>query len=293
LCYHYGSDDEEIHLMRQSIAMLVALLAAAALVRAQEPSVSYPALGHLDAGEGAIEFWLRFEGEPGDGPGQVTHFTIFNIICPGDPRPRVMFGYQQIWSPKNLHFLFNSWGLINGANVGNGYIATVEETQLTSKADVGGKRYPRTPRLKKGDWHHLALVWQGDPQTLAIYIDGELMLRPYALQAPIWEGLYAMALDFVVGPYAASQSIDELRLSSRARTAEEVRQAYQARRAAADKFTTVLDHCDQFRPVGNRWETVPEVFAVGLDVRGGRIARTNSVELVDGPSGKALQLWRR
>ena len=172
-------------------------------------------------------------------------------------------------------------------------MCTAEEESGAVKGETGAKPFPRVPRLKAGDWHHIAITWKGLPQsTVTMYFDGRIVIPPSELHAPLWEGMDEFVLQWESNPYRDSHTIDELRISSVARTQEEINQSIAAVRARSDRHTLLLDHLDELRDANGKRQTVPEVFTGGYDPQGGIINRTNMVELVEGKSGKGLRFLR-
>lgn len=271
---------------------LLASLSLSHLSLAQ--NVIYPVPGHLDPGEGTIEFWLRLEVvlDP-TGKEGVGYFPIFEVRKEDEQNPRIRFSYQPIWRQEHSHFFFSTLGLVNGAFAANPYVATVEDTQQQTKADYGAYRHPRIPRLKPGDWHHLAITWRGLPQsTVTMYFDGEVAIPSVLLHAPLWNDLDAFSLHLMRNPYRDAHLLDELRISAVVRSQEEIKQAIAAVTARADRHTLLLDHFDELREQGDKVQTVPEVFLLGGEATGGVFQRKGIAELVDGKSGKALKLIR-
>lgn len=274
------------------LLFLVALLAATPVARAD--SVLYPLPGHLDAAEGTLEFWLRLDEKPDPtGKEGVGYYILFQILKPGEPSPRVRLSYQPIWRNEHFHFFLSTAGWMNGSLTSNPYVVTTEDTQTLTKGDSGANRVPRIPRLKQGDWHHVAITWKGLPQsTVTMFLDGDVVIPPFLLTVPIWDGLDDFVLQLESNPYRDAHTLDELRISSVARSQAELRESIADGRARADSNTLLLDHMDEIREAKGKWQTAPEVFTLGYDVQGGVIKNTNMVALVEGKSGKGLRFLR-
>jgi len=278
--------------MRCFFLVLASLLPAAGTAHAD--SVIYPVAGHFDAAEGTIEYWQRLDVKPDpSGAEGVGYFIFFQVLKPGEGNPRIRWSYQTVWNTNHFHFFFSSLGLISGSLAANPYVVTAEDTAGPLKGESGTNRYPRIPRLKAGDWHHIAITWKGLPQsTVTAYFDGEVAIPPVLLHAPLWEGMDGFVFQLDSNPYRDAHTLDELRVSSVARTQEEIRQSIAAVRARADRNTLLLEHFEELRETGGKWQTVPEVCTLGLDQLGGIIHRTNMVELVEGRSGKGMRFLR-
>jgi hypothetical protein len=252
-------------------------------------SVIYPVPGHLDAAEGTIEYWQRLDVVPEPG----GYFIFFQIMKPGESNPRIRFSYQTIWTTNHFHFFFSSLGLINGTFAANPYVVTAEDTAGPLKGESGTNRFPRIPRLKAGDWHHVAITWKGLPQsTVSMYFDGRVVIPPVPLHAPLWEGMDQFVLQLESNPYRDAHTLDELRISSVARSQDEIEHSFAAVRARADRNTLLLDHFEEIRQASGKWQTVPEMFTFGYEPPGGLINRANMVELVEGRSGKGMRFLR-
>ena len=83
---------------------LLLAISLQAICHAQEV-VSYRAMGHLDAYDGTIEFWLRLDVDAvkPDGSEVIPYYLFFNLTRPGDPSPRATFSYTRLNSPN--HYL--------------------------------------------------------------------------------------------------------------------------------------------------------------------------------------------
>jgi len=256
-------------------------------------AVEYPAGGHLNPREGTIEFWMRLERiADSRAEGGTHHFTLFYIDDVSERTMRVGFTYQHIWRPEHFHFWWSSRGTILGKESSNAYLTTVEDTQEKTKADRGRDRYPRVPRLKKGEWHHVAVTWRGLPQsTVTMYFDGRLVMRPRELEVPIMYDMEDCLFKLVPAPYKDNISIDELRISSVVRAAEEITATAKGDEPVqADIHTRLLDRFEEFTQLDGRPHTVAEVTSRQETSPGGRVTIPNRVQLVEGRFGKALKL---
>jgi len=268
---------------------IASILLFAALASATKADVMiYPASGNIDARAGTIEFWIRLEAEPDGGK---TSFPFFLIGDVERHAPIIRFTYQPIWNAKNYHLFFSTVGMLNGEYAANPYVATVDETMAESKGDYGSTIYPRTPRFHKGDWHHIAITWQGLPQaTVAIYCDGALVFRPLELQVPLWARLDDDKFILTASPYHDAWTMDELHISGIARTPEEIKASFERRRAEPDRFTLLLDDFENVeKDDTGALITHPRVITHTPDGIGGREQRRTCLELVDGINGRGLK----
>jgi hypothetical protein len=275
-------------------AIVVLAVAFATSLHAQEV-VTYRAFGHLDPGDGTIEFWLRLEVDAvkPDGTEVMPYYWLFNLTRPGDPGQHAGFSYSRGGAPNHYALICAGYGSVDGKPVENPAISSLEDTVEVAKADRTGTRYPRIPRLKAGEWHHLALTWSGGALPLFnLYVDGKPAAWPVRMKAPPFGDLRELRFNLQANSYQDSHSIDDLRISSIARSAEEIQQSAQAGRSVADRYTILLDRFEQFRHEGDRHWTTPEVHATGLESETGLILRRDCVELVEGKSGKALRFLK-
>src|SRR5262245_60630534 len=170
------------------VAVAIFYLLSSLLKPCSAQCLSYPLSGNLRPDEGTIEFWLRLEDEPDGSQRRGLHyFPLFQVKFEGEEPPRISFSYQTIMSTNSLHFSFSCSGKMMGKLVGNPYITTAEDTQAITKADQPNNKYPRTPRLHKGEWHYLALTWSGRNETvIALYLDGRQVIRSFKTESSLW-----------------------------------------------------------------------------------------------------------
>ena len=110
--------------------------------------------------------------------------------------------------------------------------------------------------------------------------------------SPLFDDVREMRFNLLTFHYQDAHSLDELRISSIARSPEEVQRSVQAGRAVADRYTLLIDHFEQLRQEGDQAWTTPEVHATGIEPETGLICKRNSVELGDGKNGKGLKFLR-
>ena len=144
-------------------------------------TLSYLSAGNLDLSQGTVEFWLKPDWNGDD----EESYTFFEMGYEWFERMRIMKD-----GANNLRFMV--WD---------------DDTEYGVAYNVGD--------WLAGEWHHIAVTWQGD--TIALYADG-LQLgtsagvsMPAALVDRIYVGSAAR------DPQYAQGVIDELRISSTAR----------------------------------------------------------------------------
>jgi hypothetical protein len=150
---------------------------------------------------------------------------------------------------------------------------------------------------KPGERHYIVWTWSGRKRS--IYLDGKHR-ESGPLDPPLqgegraggnstkdvpvegWMRGTLTGARLMVGLQYSPISVDEIRISSVARTDEEIARAYASDAPPArDAYTYVLDHCDG---------TPESTFVSGFSgEKGATLAGTYKV--VEGRYGKALQLW--
>jgi hypothetical protein len=282
--------------MRSIVVLLLTLASAPAMAQV----IEYPLGGNIHAEQGTLEMWFALAAEPDPSQKQSLHyFPIFHFRQAGEDHPRATLTYQTVWKPDHFHFNWNSTGRAIGEFASDAYIATAEDTQVTTKADVlspGGK-YPRTPRLKKDEWHYLAITWTDGltKPKYSMFLDGRQVLLTSTLNAVWWDDLDSMVLAILGAPYHDNYVLDELRLSSTARGADEIAQIHASGKPPTrDVLTLLLDHLDIIDrqepaeagkpPV---FSTVAEQISGFTGEKGGRLVGL-IWDVVDGRFGKAV-----
>jgi hypothetical protein len=162
-------------------------------------ALSYRSRGVLAPKAGSIEFWVRPSWEGNAGKSHV-------FFQAGDPFNNSML--LQVDGANNLRFMV--WG----------------DDPATPAVESNVERGVGTSvaAWKAGEWHHVAATWDRSGQQLALYMDGRtadatnngIILRDLS-QPSFWVGAAAS------GESSADAVLDELRISRRARTANEVR----------------------------------------------------------------------
>jgi hypothetical protein len=252
---------------------------------AQNPVVQYPVAGNFRPERGTIELWLRFAEQPEAGAGRSLHyFPVFFLDREGENTRRVSFTYQTIWGTNHFHFFFSSVVKVEGGMMQGPYVASAEEGQTVKPSRDGPP--PFLPRMKAGDWHHLAIVWtNGLEKTLvSMYLDGRLAIRPSELPGPWWDDMETMTFSLMNAPYHDNIAFDELRVSDIARPAEAIADAFARGSLVRDEHTLLLDRFEQL----DENETIAEWIAGYRGEKGGRLLN-RCYELVDGKFGRALR----
>jgi len=252
---------------RASLWMALFLLFSAPAL-AQTPrqfgSLSYPAPGNLEWDEGTVELWFVSDF---DADARKAGATLFDIQSP---------------AAEQWHYIlsFIPWGQ---ALAMVGYIQPQQSYVWSAKL-----------HWKPGERHYVAWTWQGRLRSL--YVDGQVGHSPPGHGPVQGEGRIDSTQDVPVeGPLHGSLSgakltvgmgnsnltIDEIRISSVARSAAEIARLQAAGAAPTrDEHTLLLDHCD-----GGPAEVISGVSGE----KGGTLS--GATRIVDGRFGKAIQLW--
>lgn len=149
--------------------------------------IAFPGRGNLDPNQGTIELWICLEEEPGE------KFHVLSFRC-GE------HGYLHLNQIKPGRF---------GAAMRGG----PPDDWVWRRVD-----YPKRD-LKPDVWRHLAVTW-GEGE-LAFYADGRLARRP------VTDAKSPRGIPESIRLHAMPGLIDELRISDRKRTPEEIRASAQ------------------------------------------------------------------
>ncbi len=228
----------------------------------QFANLAYPGLGNIQFDEGTLEMWvisdLDFDNKSAGG-------TVFDI--------RFLDGSADHYGMVYLshHFAFVGWVKPRQQN----YVWTE----------------PLNWKMKEA--HHIALTWKG--RSRSFYIDGRIpppnTVPGDSLQGPGRPDTSENVVveDWLHGDITVTQlclglsytplTVDEIRISSIARSVEEIHQQIAAG-PVADVYTLLLDHCD-----GGPAEVIS-----GLSgEKGGTLS--GAYRIVDTPHGKGIALW--
>jgi hypothetical protein len=228
---------------------------------AQQPArtygnLTYPAKGNFQLDEGTVELYVTsgFDFEEAG----ATYGTLLDLIFP-----------EEKW-----HYVIACINWSHGISM-VGYTAPQQ-----SYVSFG------RPRWKPGESHVVQWTWSGKKRTLMM--DGKRKFEGKG-------GMIAESVDVVVegtiqgdltkallmiGLTHSNFAIDEVRISSIARTPEELT-VLKDSAPVADGYTLLLDHCDG---------GPAEVISGRSGETGGRLE--GSYEIVPGKFGKAIQLWK-
>lgn len=259
--------------------------------------VTYAAAGNLKAEEGTLELWFRLEAEPDGSQKEGRHyFPLVQLVTeqelekPSEKGIGFRVCYQSIWKPDWFHFWFQSSGKTMGKITGNPYITSAEDTQTSLKGDRPGKPYPRIPRLKPGDWHHLALIWSGSPTEMSLFLDGKPCIPSTALPGGSpFEEADSSKISFLAYNYHDNLTVDDLRVSSVARTEKELAAVFAEGATKADKFTLLLD---RFENVAEGQDSRPDLMSATDDASKRGEIEWRYIQVVPGKTGKGLKILK-
>lgn len=159
---------------------------------------------NINAPAGTVEFWIK-----PDWNGNLNANHIF--FEAGDNFNNGML--LGIDGANNLRFI--QWG--DDPNTPG------VETSVERGIGVSGSSW------LAGEWHHIAATWDSTAGEYALYVDGQLIdQRTDGVQLNSFSGTYMSIGAETNGFTAAEAAFDEFRVSTRARSAAEVLQSYQA-----------------------------------------------------------------
>jgi len=245
----------------QASACLFLVVALALEAHAQQPArtygnLTYPAKGNFHLDEGTLELYVTsgFDFEEKD----VTYGTLFDLIFPDEK-----------W-----HYVIMCVSWSHG-------ISMVGYTYPQQSYVSFGR-----PRWKPGESHVVQWTWSGRKRTLLMDGKGKSEGKGGAVTESVdvvvegnLQGDLTKAL-LMVGLAHSNFTIDEIRISSIARTPEELEKLKDTA-PVADAHTLLLDHCDG---------GPAEVISGRSGETGGKLE--GSYKIVDGKYGKAIQLWK-
>lgn len=182
----------------------------------------YPAAGNLDPTRGSLEFWMKpsWAGNDGIGHAVLRHGSGGGLIVLKD-------------GANNLRIILNRFGSSGRPEVGVAY-------------NIGS--------WLANSWHHVAFTW-GDG-VLEVYTDGILRGSAKVGVLPVvTDSRFQVGADGTSGP--AMALLDELRISSRPRSAVEIASAY----SEDIPDLTSVSVSTPSATLWPTWVTVPEVTA--------------------------------
>ena len=244
------------------LSVFLTLLAAGA-VRADTGRLTYPAQDNLDLKAGTLECWVKLGFDPEE-----------------------MISAREY---RGLATLFALKAEKGGLNVLMFSGAMFKDTYGWS-CSIGGEGKPlpfaaRCRPWKQDEWHHIALVWDG--QKMMLYLDGKKAserVQPVTLETSFGRMTEEPIRFGDKWGKRAKYVIDDLRLSAVARKPEEL--GFHGR-LKPDPFTRILDGFEaDFAPDG-KTRTKPEVMFSG---EGG--LPDKMCEFVEGKFGKGLAFYR-
>jgi hypothetical protein len=238
------------------------LLPNAAAADRKYGNLIYPAAGNIQLDEGTVEIWLisGFDSEP-ETKDSASWCCPFDLIFPSE----------------NAHYILNfiTWGKAL-AQVGYGKL---QHSYV----------WTRTLVWKPGEFHHLAWTWSGRKRS--VYVDGTAGGKgtkgetpaEVTVEGPLVGDLTDARIE--IGRGHSPITIDGVRISSIARTSEEIAKGWQSA-PKRDAMTLLLDHCEESDPevIAESKERTPEGEVVRRRLEGGH-------EWVKGRFGNAIQLW--
>ncbi|MCA9774180.1 MAG: tetratricopeptide repeat protein [Myxococcales bacterium] len=206
--------------------------------------VVYPTAGILDPDEGTVELWVKTLAPTIDTPGLSAFFTVYyGPFNAGPPTEQAMMLFLKNDRDDQGRLRDQIALLLNGIN---------GDTTDSFKPLGWGA----------GEWHHLAAVWgDGRPE---LYVDGKPSDDSWVVDTAQWvAGLFAsntlarVGAEFSLGTHDYQGLrhqyfpgvYDELRVTKRARTDEEIKASFSATSPlGADADTTLLDHFEADPP---------------------------------------------
>ena len=227
-------------------------------------SVSYPAPGNFDLDEGTMEMWVAADMDTED---KKFGAMLFDLQAP---------------QGESWHYPIM---FVGGSIAQIGYCKPRHSYVWAGKAN-----------WKAGEQHYFVFTWSG--RARSIYIDGKHIEttkaqgplqgegRGYSSKDVMVEGFLngqMTGATLMVGGQYSPITLDEVRISSVAKTEEEVSAIFAAKKAPMREPTTLLlDHCD-----GGPAEVVSGFSGEkGAKIKG-------ETKVVDGHFGKAIQLWTK
>lgn len=164
----------------------------------------FPCVGNLDPAQGTIEFWLK----PGFAVGDKKGHTLFRAGNNFD---------------RGLHIARDGAGNLRFILWGNDRATPQVETNVERGVGTGTASWP------EGQWTHLAFTWNGATGLMELYVNGHavesnqngVQIKEFSTRH------FSIGADFEGGDVAAGV-FDEMRISARVRSAEEIVASYQS-----------------------------------------------------------------
>jgi hypothetical protein len=162
----------------------------------------YEQAGNILGAAGTVEFWIRPEWNP-DG-------TTHQFFQAGHDFQNGML--LSIDGANNLRFI--QWG--DDPNT------PATEWYVERGLGASGANW------QAGEWHHIAATWDSAQGIMAFYVDGQLVGTSSTVTIPAFAETTMSFGARRDGPLPALAAFDEIRISSRARTASEIQADYAA-----------------------------------------------------------------
>lgn len=158
----------------------------------------YATAGNITATQGTVEFWIR----PSWNGNQQEHHHFFSV---GQPfNNGLVFAID---SANNLRFL--QWG--------DDPSTPEVETSVERGVGYGAAHWVA------GQWYHLAGTWDGATREVAMYVNGRRMVvTTDGVNIPSFSTIVLSVGNDLNGNVPSLASLDEFRISSRARTEAEI-----------------------------------------------------------------------
>ena len=198
----------------------------------------YDLANNLESQAGTVEFWIRPNW---DGDSNTTR-VFFEA---GDNFNNGML--LSIDGANNLRLI--QWGDDQ---------RTPGETEINVERGISASG----AQWQQGEWHHVAATWDSEKGNYALYIDGLQIDRKIdGVQIGAFSSSYLSVGADINGASPANASFDEVRVSTRVRTPEEIAAAYEAglgidlipngQRAVARNNAVRIDWAEANDPAGD------------------------------------------
>ncbi len=242
--------------------------------------LSYPLKGNISPKEGSIEMWVKPEIDPQEPLKRWYSFYFFVVYPSPGKRAPTFFAF---WKPGE------------GPRMGGTYMREGKQIHLRNTPAT----WPDKIVWEKDTWHYFAFTWKG--KEMALYADGKLIRKTLAShELEIDPGGFIRIGGSHISPFV----VDEISISSRARTEEEIRERMKGE-LKVDEYTLVLDHCEELIPTDtpSKKETRAEMISGFQGEKGGvgnfifipqgykgRVPEDEVLELTQGKFGKGIRL---
>lgn len=181
--------------MRPFIAVAVLALLLAAVASAQDKPLTIPAAGLANMEQGTLEFWLKSAATVDNpkGWGQIV------VLDYGTDKPSSMALSMMPMNGK--------------VNMRIGFQIDGQELKWPFYVEV--------PGFAPKKWVHVAVTWTGG-NNVSVYFDGKVVMPNVGVEGSFNKPLTPKATLSLGLPYPTRMAIDDLRISSVARTPEQL-----------------------------------------------------------------------